>query len=159
MWRAYRNIIHHYPKISLREERRLIREAKRGGKEQIQELVLRHIGFIIFRIHKRAFPAYVKRFGEDLLSQGIFELYDRIKTYNLRYYDQQGNFKPVRFVSYIWKFIDGLILASLKKELRHEKQRVTAYWGGDHYDLFERNFGKDDPGLATLFAGTSMHSE
>lgn len=150
MWEAYCSVTRQYPKISLQEERRLIREAKRGGKEQTQELVLRHIGFVIFRIHKRAFPAYVKRFGEDLLSQSIFVLYEKIKTYNLRYYDKEGNFKPVRFVSYIWKFIDGLILASLRKELCHEKRRVTGYWKGDDHDLFERKFGKDDEGLETL---------
>ena len=121
MWKTYRDIIRQYPRISLREERRLIREAKRGGKAQAQELVLRHIGFVIFRIHKRAFPAYARRFVEDILSQAIVVLYERVQSYNLRYYDKFGNFKPVRFVSYIWKCIDGLILASLKKELRHEQ--------------------------------------
>lgn len=128
MWETYRSLIHRYPKISLQEERRLIREAKKGSKQAADELVLRHIGFVIFRIHKRAFPAYAKRFGEDLFSQSIFVLYDKIKTYNLRYYDKQGNFKPVRFVSYIWKFIDGLIFVSLKKELRHEKQFEQPNW-------------------------------
>jgi hypothetical protein len=129
MWKTYRSIIRKYPRISLQEERRLIREAKRGGKAQAQELVLRHIGFVIFRINKRAFPAYVRRFGEDILSQSIFLLYDKIQTYSLRYYDSKGNFKPVRFVSYIWKFIDGLILASLKKELRHEGSHHQPDWG------------------------------
>ncbi|HOW59815.1 MAG TPA: hypothetical protein PLO78_08860 [Candidatus Omnitrophota bacterium] len=145
MWKAYRGVIRKYPKISLQEERRLIREAKRGGKEQAEEIVLRHISFVIFRIHKRAFPAYARRFGEDLLSQGIFLLYAKIQTYNLRYYDKQGNFKPVRFVSYIWKAIDGLILASLRKELRYEKQRVIGYWEGEEHDIFERISLKNDP--------------
>ena len=71
MWKAYQSIIHQYPRISLQEERRLIRQAKKGSKSAADELVLRYIGFIIVRIHKRAFPAYVKRFGEDLLSQAI----------------------------------------------------------------------------------------
>ncbi|MDD5670057.1 MAG: hypothetical protein PHN49_00280 [Candidatus Omnitrophica bacterium] len=137
MWKTYRSIIHQYPRISLQEERRLIRKAKRGGEAQAKELVLRHIGFVIFRIHKRAFPAYARRFGEDLLSQAIFVLYAKIKTYNLRYYDERGNFKPVRFVSYIWKFIDGLILASLRKELRHEKGRLAGLRDGEEYDIFE----------------------
>ena len=129
MWKTYRDVIRKYPRISLQEERRLIREAKRGGKAQAQELVLRHIGFVIFRIHKRAFPAYARRFGEDILSQAIVVLYERVQSYNLRYHDQSGNFKPVRFVSYIWKFIDGLILASLKKELRHEQSHRQPDWG------------------------------
>ena len=150
MWKTYRSIIRRYPKISLQDERRLIRSAKKGSKQAADELVLRHIGFVIFRIHKRAFPAYAKRFGEDLLSQAIFLLYDKVQTYNLRYYDKQGNFKPVRFVSYIWKFIDGLILASLRKELRHEKLRVTGYWEGEEYDVFERISAGDVPIIPAL---------
>lgn len=138
MWKTYRDIIRKYPRISLQDERRLIRAAKKGSKQAADELVLRHIGFVIFRIHKRAFPAYAKCFGEDLLSQGIFLLYDKIHTYNLRYYDENGDFKPVRFASYVWKAVDGLILASLKKELRHEQRRITGYGEGEDYDIFER---------------------
>jgi len=151
MWKTYRDIIRKYPRISLQEERRLIRAAKRGGNAQAQELVLRHIGFVIFRIHKRAFPAYAKRFGEDLLSQGIFLLYDKIRTYNLRYYDKRGIFKPVRFVSYVWKVVDGLILASLKKELCHEQRRIIGYQEGGEYDVFERIPGENDPYMVAAF--------
>lgn len=122
MWKAYSSVIRKYPKISLQDERRLIRKAKKE-KDKADELVLRHVGFVIFRIHKRAFPTYVKRFGEDLFSQAIPILYQKIKTYNLRYYDNEGTFKPVRFATYIWKFIDGLILASLKKELQYDGER------------------------------------
>ena len=55
-------------------------------------------------------------------------LYEKIKTYNLRYYDKQGNFKPVRFVSYIWKAVDGYILTCLKKELEKERRHKTLDW-------------------------------
>ena len=107
MWKTYRSIIRKYPKISLQEERRLIRKAKKGSKQAVDELVLRNIGFVIFRINKRAFPDYARRFGEDILSQAIVLMHTRVQTYNLRYYDKSESFKPVRFVSYIWKFIDG----------------------------------------------------
>ena len=150
MWKTYRSIILKYPRISLQEERRLIRKAKKGSKQAADELVLRHIGFVIFRINKRAFPTYARRFGEDILSQAIFLMYAKIQTYNLRYYDKQGNFKPVRFVSYIWKFIDGLILASLRKELRHEKRRVIACRDGEEYDIFERISAESDPIIPVL---------
>ena len=43
MWKTYRNIIQKYPKISLQEERRLIRKAKKGSKQAANELVLRHM--------------------------------------------------------------------------------------------------------------------
>lgn len=127
MWEAYSSVIRKYPKLNLCEERRLIREAKKQ-KEKADELVLRHISFIIFRIHKKMFPRYIERFGEDILSQAIFVLYAKIKSYNLRYRDQQGNFKPVRFVSYIWKAVDGLILAYLKKELEREARQKSFDW-------------------------------
>jgi hypothetical protein len=134
MWKTYSSIIRKYPRLTLQEERRLIRQAKKQ-KEKADELVLRHISFLIFRICKKTFPKYIERFGEDILSQAIFMLYNKIKTYNLRYYDKQGNFKPVRFVSYIWKAVDGHILACLKKELENEKRQESLDWERfDHED-------------------------
>ena len=66
-----------YPKISLREERRLIAKAKKGSKKEIEELVLRHLSFILYRIHKKAFPSYIDRFGEDIFSEAVFILYEK----------------------------------------------------------------------------------
>ncbi len=117
MWKVYRDIARRYPKISLYEERRLIKEAQNGSKGSQEELVLRHIGFLIFRIHKRVFPALIKRFGEDLLEESILIVYKKIETYNLDYRNKYGNPNPVKFVSYIWKRIDGFIIDSLKREM------------------------------------------
>lgn len=128
----YCRTIPKYPRISLLEERRLIAKAKKGSKKEVEELVLRHIGFIIFRIYKKTFPVYIERFGEEILSEATFILYDKIKTYNLRYRDKDGNFKPVRFSSYVWKRIDGFILDSLKKELERERQQSSPDW--ERYD-------------------------
>jgi len=128
----YLHALPKYPRISLLEERRLIAKAKKGSKKEIEELVLRHVGFVIFRIYKKTFPVYVERFGEEILSDATLILYDKIKTYNLRYRDRDGNFKPVRFVSYIWKRIDGFILDSLKAELKRESQQLSPEW--DRYD-------------------------
>src|SRR3989338_935489 len=131
MWKTYSSIIRKYPRLTLQDERRLIRQAKKH-KDKADELVLRHISFLIFRISKRTFPKYITRFGEDILSQGIFLLYEKIKTYNLRYYDKEGNFKPVRFVSYIWKAVDGHVLACLRKELEKETRHQSFDW--ERYD-------------------------
>lgn len=134
MWETYSSITRKYPKLTIQEERRLIRHAKKH-KNKADELVLRHVSFVIFRIYKRSFPRYIERFGEDILSQSIFMLYEKVKTYNLRYRDKQGNFKPVRFVSYIWKAVDGLILAFLKRELEKEKRQDSLDWERfDHED-------------------------
>ena len=117
MWESYKGIVWSYPKISLSEERRLILRAQKGSKKSKDEIVLRHIGFLIFRIHRRVFPHLIRRFGEDLLAETILILYQKIESYNLDYHDKQGNPNPVKFVSYIWKRIDGFIVDYLKKEL------------------------------------------
>jgi DNA-directed RNA polymerase specialized sigma subunit len=111
--------------LSLEDERRLIAKAKKGYKAETEELILRYVGFINFRLHKKAFPAYVARFGEEIVSDAVFILYDKIKTYDLRYRDRDGNLKPVKFSSYIWKRIDGFILDSLKRELARERRQVS----------------------------------
>lgn len=79
--------------------------------------MLRHVSFVIFRIHKVAFPALIRSFGEDLLAEAILIVYKKIESYDLDYRDKKGNPNPVKFSSYIWKRIDGFIIDSLKKEL------------------------------------------
>ena len=132
-WKAYLKLARKYQKISLSEERHLIEQAKKGSQKSTEEIVLRHIGFVIFRIHKRAFPEFLNRFGEDLLSISIPVLHQKIKTYDLNYCDKHGNPKPVKFASYIWKRIDGLILDSLKKEFREEGRCWTARLRNERY--------------------------
>ncbi len=117
----YRDLATRYAPISLTEERCLIRLAKHGCEKSAKELVLRHVSFVIFRIRKKLFPEYLRKFGEDLLEESILVLYQKVRTYNLRYYDKNGNFKPVKFASYIWKRIDGFLTDSVKKEIRREK--------------------------------------
>ena len=68
MWERHFRLSKQYPKISLQEERRLIAKAKRGSST---ELVLRHIGFVIFSINKCVFPSYLRRLGEELFSEAI----------------------------------------------------------------------------------------
>jgi hypothetical protein len=128
VWGTYYRSLPKRPALSLTEERRLIAKGKSRYKAEIEDLVLRHISLIIFRIHKKAFPVYVARFGEEILAQAVFILYDKIKKYNLRYRDKNGDFKPVRFSSYIWKRIDGFILDSLKEELARERCHVSFDW-------------------------------
>ncbi len=125
MFETYRKAIPKYQKLSLYEERRLIAQAKRNFKGKADELVLRHISFAIFRIHKIIFPIYCDRFSEDILSQLVLILYDKIQSYDLRYKDREGNLKPVRFSSYVWKRIDGFIIDYLKKELNIERRQYS----------------------------------
>ena len=66
MWEVYNDIVQRYPKIPLSEERRLISEAQNGSKKSKDEIVLHHLGFLIFRIHKIVFPNLLRRFGDDL---------------------------------------------------------------------------------------------
>jgi len=125
-----------YPKLSLSEERHLISKAQKGSKKSKDEIILRYIGFLIFRIHKIVFPALIRRFGEDLLEEAILITYKKIKTYNLNYCDKKGNPNPVKFVSYIWKRIDGFIIDFLKKELKTSRLREIGYKRLDKYTKY-----------------------
>ncbi|MDD5072554.1 MAG: hypothetical protein PHW51_02065 [Candidatus Omnitrophica bacterium] len=118
MWKNYRYIIQKYPKMSLSEERHLILQAQKGSKKSKDELVLRHISFLIFRIQKVAFPEFIRRFGDDLLEEAILIVYQKIETYDLNYRNKKGEPHPVKFISYIWKRIDGFIIDYLKEELK-----------------------------------------
>jgi len=124
MYRQYAGLVE-FPIISLSQERHLIALAKKGHKKATDELILRHISFISFRINKKVFSDYRERFGNDILSEAVFILYDKIGTYNLNYKDKQGNFKPVRFTSYIWKRVDGFILDFLKEVRTREKKQIA----------------------------------
>ena len=74
---------------------------------------------VIFRLHKNVFRReHLRRYGEDLLSETIPVLLDKIDSYDLEYRDPSGRPKPVRFASYIWKRVDGHIIDSLKEQLR-----------------------------------------
>lgn len=116
MWKCYSGIVQRYPRISLSEERRLILEAQNGSKESRDELVLRHIDFLRFRIRRIIFPHLVQRFGDDVLGEAILIIYEKIESYDLDYRDKQGKPHPVKFISYIWKRIDGFIIDFMKKD-------------------------------------------
>ncbi len=109
--------IKRYAKISLSKERQLILKAQNGSKKSRDELILRHVDFLRFRIRRVVFPHLARRFGDDLLGEAILIICKKIKSYDLNYCDKHGNPHPVKFISYIWKRIDGFIIDFLKKEL------------------------------------------
>lgn len=124
MWRYYGASTQRYPKISLSEERCLILEAQKGSpgsKKSRDEIVLRHISFLKFRIRRIVFSHLLQRFGDDLLGEAILIVYKKIESYDLNYRDKKGNSRLVKFISYIWKRIDGFIIDSLNKEMKNIK--------------------------------------
>jgi hypothetical protein len=120
----YQAFITHYAPLTLEQERQLIASAQRGSPSSTEELILRHIGFVSFRIHRRVFPHLLRRFGEELLAETILVLYAKIQTYDLDYRDKTGQLKPVKFVTYIWKRIDGHIVDSIMRELKNDRKMV-----------------------------------
>ena len=109
-------MVQQYLRLAVEDERRLIASAQTGAKECIDELVLRHISFVMWRLRKKVFRQHLDRHGEDILAAAIPVLYQKVKTYDLNYRDKTGSLKPVRFASYIWKRIDGLAIDYLKRE-------------------------------------------
>jgi len=121
MWKDYKDII--YPKIALYEERCLISKAQKGCQKSRDEIILRHISFLMFRINKIVFPHLLRSFGEDLLQETILISYAKIKDYDFGYRNKKGELHPVKFSSYIWKRIDGYIIDFLKKESSLSQRR------------------------------------
>lgn len=134
MWGTYGDLARRYPKISLEAERGLIAKAKRGSRKCRDEIVLRHIGFIIFRLQRKLLPPYLRRHGPEMLSAAVPTLYGKVKSYDLDYRDQNGCPKPVKFASYVWKHVDGFIIKSIKKELEIERMSAASYYTGDDGD-------------------------
>ena len=52
MWGAYADLAGKYPRLSLSDERKLIARAKKGLRDSANEIILRHVGFVIFRSKK-----------------------------------------------------------------------------------------------------------
>ena len=119
MWTAYREIARQYDRLPLRQERRLISKAQRGSAKSTEEIVMRHVGFVMYRLRTVVYPSVLWRLGDDLLADTVLMLYEKVKTYDLRYRDRQGRRKPVRFVSYVWKRVDGFIIDALNRERRY----------------------------------------
>ena len=117
MWTLININIQKYAKISLSEERHLIERAQKGFVKSKDELILRHVNFLVSRIRNIVFSDCLKRFGEDLLSEGILIIHAKIHDYDLAYCNKLGEPTPVRFRSYVWKRIDGFIIDYLKKEM------------------------------------------
>ncbi len=134
MWGTYGDLARRYPKISLEAERELIARAKRGSRKCRDEIVLRHIGFIIFRLQRKLLPPYLGRHGPEMLAAALPTLYEKVKSYDLDYRDQEGRPKPVKFSSYVWKHVDGFIIKSIKKELEIERMSAASYCVGDDED-------------------------
>jgi len=112
MWEDYRDIIRRYPKLPLCEERRLISKAQKGSRlrqaclparqgfggqarKSKDEILLRHSSFLIFRIHKIAFPTLIQRFGLNRLNRDSDYLFFR--TLNTLIYLQPSFFHRQTF--------------------------------------------------------------
>lgn len=120
MWEASLDMARRYGEIPLVEEHRLSARGQRGSRPSADEIVLRHVSFVAFRLRRKVFPGPLIRFGDDLLAAAVVILYEKIVTYDLDYRDRRGRRKRVRFVSYIWKRLDGFIIDFLRENLRGE---------------------------------------
>jgi hypothetical protein len=111
----YKQTASKFGPLSLDDERRLVRRAKKGDRLARKKLLLHLIGFFIFRIETTLYPAIRHRFGEDILQECLLFAESRIPRYNLRYKDERGIFKKVYFRTYLWKGVTGVMLTYIKK--------------------------------------------
>jgi hypothetical protein len=123
----YKKTASKYGPLSLDDERRLVRRAKKGDQLARKKLLLHLIGFFIFRIETTLYPAIKHRFGEDILQECLLLAESKIPYYNLRYRDEKGIFKKVYFRTYLWKGVAGVIFAYIKKNRNLSNLTLVEY--------------------------------
>jgi len=61
MWTAYREIARQYDRLPLQQERRLIARAQRGSTKSAEEIVMRLVGFVMYRLRDIVYPSVLWR--------------------------------------------------------------------------------------------------
>ncbi len=113
-------------RLTLAQERRLIRKAQSGSRKCRNEIVLRHVPFVARRVRKKVFPSLLRRYADELIAASVPELCRKVSTYDLHYRDESGRPWPVPFAAYIWKRIDGFIVDYVKREGARDRREGGA---------------------------------
>jgi hypothetical protein len=71
MWKAYQKVLQEYPKIPLAQERLLIAKAQTGSEKCIEEIVLRHIGFVVRIFSRTRYRFCIRKFKLTISTIGI----------------------------------------------------------------------------------------
>lgn len=111
----YKKTAAKYTQLPIGEERRLIRLAKKGDIPARKTLLLHLMGFFIYRIETTLFPLVRREYGEDILQECFIFAAAKIKSYRPRYKDKNGVFKKIKFSTYLWKGVTGLMFTHIKK--------------------------------------------
>ncbi len=124
MFRYYRKIASSHKKLSLTEERKLIRRARQGDVSARQKLQIHLIGFFIYRIETTLWYPKRQEFGEDILQKCIIFAADRLPKFKLWFKSKTGEYRSCHFSTYLWKGVTGIIIQQIRGEnLRRKKER------------------------------------
>jgi hypothetical protein len=127
MWKTYLWMSYRYPKISLNEERQIIAQAM-GALERKEKN-------LFFAMSALSFFGFIRRYSHltwRVMGRIFFPrryLFCMIKskpmTWNVRINRAILNL----FIFFcIWKRIDGLIIDSVKKEIKRERCKISLDW-------------------------------
>lgn len=116
---SYYQIANKYKKLPLKYERKLIKSAKKGNSTSQEILFLHLTGFFVFRFSTSPYLPLIRNSFDDIIQDCLVFALKNIKTYKMRYKNEEGIFQPVHFSTYMWKGITGIIISSLndRKEI------------------------------------------
>ncbi len=126
MFRSYRKIASTHKKLSIADERKLIRKAKKGDVSARKKLLLHLLGFFIFRIETTLETRIRRELGEDILQECILFASGKIPKFKLRYKTKAGIYKQYQLSTYLWKGITGVIYQQVNNRPRTCELKLPA---------------------------------
>jgi hypothetical protein len=122
VFQFYRKIASKHKKLSLTEERKLIRKARRGDVLARQKLQVHLIGFFIYRIETTLWYPRRREFGEDILQECIIFAADRLPKFKLWFKSKTGEYTSYHLSTYLWKGVTGIIVQQIRQENQRRKK-------------------------------------
>ncbi|OGS20737.1 MAG: hypothetical protein A2252_02150 [Elusimicrobia bacterium RIFOXYA2_FULL_39_19] len=110
----YHQIANKYKKLPLKYERKLIRSAKKGNSASKEILLLHLTGFFVFRFYTSTYLPLIRNSFDDIIQDCLVLALKNIKTYKMRYKNEEGIFQPVHFSTYMWKGVTGIMVSAIK---------------------------------------------
>jgi hypothetical protein len=131
----YFEIARKHPKLARKEERLLIRRARKGDVESKNKFMLHLSGFILFRILTTIHGSSLVDKGEDIFQECFIYADLKLPRYKLWFKKKDGDFASYRFSTYLWKGVTGIMMRHLRKQKTERLNENDVY----DEDDFERD--------------------
>jgi hypothetical protein len=125
---SYYQLARQYPRLTRKEERKLLRSIRKGDGASRQKLLLHLTGFFLYRIVTTVYGQVLIDHGEDIIQDCQILANQRIGFYKLWFKNKDGIFVSYGFTTYLWKYVTGIMMKHIKdacRMVRYDGERFT----------------------------------